>query len=277
MIRLRLSEFIRRDEAYHFARVELPITAAKNIHRHDFHEIFWIERGQGIHMINGRRRNLRAGLCVCVHANDAHSVRARPGHTLRLVNVAFPSRTWQELRRRYFRLEPDYFAGPLMRREMDLTRLLSTELALAAEDLGNGHRSQVKIDRFLLNLFYRVTVQSVVPKATNVPDWLEYACQQIRENKIFAGGVPAFARLAGRSTEHVARQVRLHLHKTPTDIVNEARLAYAASQLRNDRRAIIEIALDCGLENLSHFYNLFKLHFGCTPRRYRLRHQRIVR
>jgi AraC family cel operon transcriptional repressor len=77
--------------------------------------------------------------------------------------------------------------------------------------------------------------------------------------------------------EHLARQVRQHLHKTPTDIVNEARLAHAASELQSSGRAITEIALECGVENLSHFYKLFREHFGCTPRQYRLRHCLIVR
>lgn len=274
--RLRLDEFARPGEAYHFARVNLPAMPAKDVHRQDFHEIFWVEAGQGVHLINGHPRDLYPGLCLCVQPDDAHSVRSKPGHALRIVNIAFPSRTWLSLRKRYFQESPDFFHGPIGDRETDLTPWLSTELLTAAEDLATGPRTSLKIERFLINFFYRLATRSIPEESPQLPDWLEHACREIRVKKAFAGGVPAFARLAGRSSEHLARQVRRHLHKTPTDIVNEARLAHAATELQSSGHSIAEIALDCGVENLSHFYNLFRRHFGCTPRQYRLRNQRIV-
>jgi len=274
--RLRLREFARPGEAYHFARVTLPEVPASAGHRHDFHEIFWVEEGQGLHVINGQRRPLRTGLCVCIRANDAHSLRSTAGHPAHLVNIAFPIRTWVALRRRYFSGGPDFFAGSVAGREFDLAPLLSTELSASAAELGQGRRSPLKIERFLINFFYRLSADAAPEASSPLPDWLERACRQIREKNAFVGGVPAFARLAGRCPEHLARQVRRHLRKTPTDIVNEARLAHAAGQLTGGLCSITDIALDCGVENLSHFYSLFRRHFGCTPRQYRLRHQRIV-
>lgn len=235
-----------------------------------------MEEGQGIHRINGRNRSLHPGLCVCIRANDTHSLRAKPARSMRIINVAFSTATWQRLRRRYFSDRPDFFAGPVAGREHDLTSLLSTELSAAARDLGHGHRSRLKIERFLINFFYRLASHSAQGESPELPDWLERACRQIREDRAFAGGVPALARMAGRCPEHLARQVRKYLNKTPTDIINEARLAYAANELSSGCRPITEIAFDCGIENLSHFYNLFSRHFGCTPRQHRLQHQRIV-
>ncbi len=275
--RLHLRDFARREEAYHFARVTLPETPTQYVHRHDFHEIFWVEEGFGLHVINGCRRDLRVGMCLCIRPNDAHSVLAGPGHSLRLINIAFPSPTWQTLRRRYFRDRPDFFAGPVARREFDLTHLLSTVLFTAAEDLGHGRRSRLKIERFIINLFYEFVARTPPNESPRLPHWFERACIEIRKNRAFAGGVPAFARLAKRSPEHLAREARRLLHKTPTDILNEARLAHAASELTSSSRSITDIAADCGLENLSHFYHLFKRHFRDTPRRYRLRQRSIVR
>ena len=275
-VKLRFREFVHGGEAYHFARVTLPATSSRTGHLHDFHEIFWVEEGHGIHVINGRRRTLRPGLCLCIRPDDIHSLRARPGQTLRIINIAFSTRTWRLIRGRYFHDRPDFFAGSVASREFDLTSLLSTELPAAAGDVGQGKRSQLKIERFLINFFYRLPSVATTDKATALPEWLERACRQIRRDKAFAGGVPAFARLAGRCPEHLSRQVRRYLQKTPTEIVNEARLAYAAAELTGGNQPITSIALDCGIENLSHFYNLFRRYFGCTPRRYRLQHQRIV-
>jgi AraC family cel operon transcriptional repressor len=83
--------------------------------------------------------------------------------------------------------------------------------------------------------------------------------------------MPALARLAKRSPEHVAREFRRYLNWTPTDVINDARMSYAADRLAASDDKITTIALDCGLENLGHFYRLFQARYGCTPRAYRVR------
>jgi len=60
-------------------------------------------------------------------------------------------------------------------------------------------------------------------------------------------------------------------------VVNQARLDYSATQLRMSNKKIIEICMDCGLQNLGHFHRLFLKHFGTTPRLYRERLQAVVR
>ena len=59
--RLRLHEFARRGEAYHFARVSFFAPPATTVHRHDFYEVFWVEHGRGTHLVNGLRRELHPG------------------------------------------------------------------------------------------------------------------------------------------------------------------------------------------------------------------------
>jgi len=94
--------------------------------------------------------------------------------------------------------------------------------------------------------------------------------------EVFACGAPGFVRAAGRSAEHVARTVRAVFGVTPSDYVNRVRMDYAARELRITTRPIAEIALDCGLNNLSHFYGLFRRSQGETPRAHRIAHYRSV-
>jgi AraC-like DNA-binding protein len=56
----------------------------------------------------------------------------------------------------------------------------------------------------------------------------------------------------------------------PTELVNTARMNYSARQLAQTAQPIVDIALDCGLNNLSHFYALFRQRFGESPRKCRL-------
>jgi AraC family cel operon transcriptional repressor len=107
------------------------------------------------------------------------------------------------------------------------------------------------------------------------PDWLHTACREIRKERHLAPGLESFYRLAGRSPDHIARACRAHLGISPTEIVNAARLEHAAARLSATDDAILNIAHDCGLPNLAHFYKLFSARFGTTPRRYRM-HARLI-
>jgi len=80
----------------------------------------------------------------------------------------------------------------------------------------------------------------------------------------------------GHSLEHVTRQLKKHLHVTATDIVNQARMEYAACQLKMSDAKIIDISLECGYNNMGHFYKLFDKQFGVTPRRYRLKNRALA-
>ena len=53
--------------------------------------------------------------------------------------------------------------------------------------------------------------------------------------------------------------------------VNERRMRHAASLLSNTDLTVHEVAVGCGLENMTHFYRLFSTRFGCTPKEYRAR------
>ena len=106
-----------------------------------------------------------------------------------------------------------------------------------------------------------------------MPDWLAQACERIQRPDLFALGAPGLVKAAGRSAEHVARSVRTFLGMTPSDFVNRVRMQHAARELRVTNRPIADIALECGLNNLSHFYALFRQAHGAPPRAYRQEHQ----
>jgi len=56
--------------------------------------------------------------------------------------------------------------------------------------------------------------------------------------------------------------------------VNRVRSEHSADQLIRTQVPIAEIAADVGLENLSHFYRVFRDTFGTTPHKYRKLHQK---
>lgn len=272
----RLADFLRPGESYHFADLELHGDNGARYHDHDYHEVFWVKAGAGAQRLNGRPLPLGPGELWLVRPADRHVVRGDPAAGLRVVNVAFPGRAWAAVRRRYFAGGRDPFAGS--RRVWLADDRALAALAHCAERLAAPGRPRVALDGFLMELPGLLAAAGPEHGAEEgMPDWLARACREIAQPAHFQGGTRAFARLAGRSPAHVAREALRRLGRTPTDFVNAARLDHSARQLATTARPIADIALDSGLNNLSHFYALFRKRFGLSPRRYRLQAHSTVR
>lgn len=271
---LRWKEIAGR-AAFHAARARKTLADPVPWHGHDFAEIFWIDAGHGIHSINGASRPLPPGSVVLMRPADRHGIRpAGPGE-LRLTNIAFPRETLDFLHRRYFSRKRWAFSG---REKYPLAQTLEpSRLQLFnrwADELSGSPRARLYLERFLLNVLAELDRKPDEAALDDAPDWLARTCEAMRNPLHFSKGTAEFLRLCGRSREHAARTARQHLGMSPTDYVNAVRMEYAQRQLEMGDEGILEIALDCGLENLSHFYGLFRARTGTTPRKYRLSHRR---
>ncbi|MDB6170584.1 MAG: hypothetical protein JWM88_3448, partial [Verrucomicrobia bacterium] len=73
-LHFKLADFVRKGEAYHFAQTGLTPENAVRCHDHDFHELFWVTRGRGEHLLNGRSYPLRPGRLFLIRPQDRHHV-----------------------------------------------------------------------------------------------------------------------------------------------------------------------------------------------------------
>ena len=135
-----------------------------------------------------------------------------------------------------------------------------------------GPRSLAQIEGFLLAVMTRVLGHRT-DLVEHLPGWLATACHAARDPALFRQGAAGFVRVAGRSHEHVCRATQQHLGLSPSAYMNGIRMEYAARLLAGSDDSIADIAHECGLENLSHFYRVFRSHHDMTPRAYRKRHQ----
>ena len=277
MNRLPLKSFVPAGHHYHFASGFFDSPVPNNFHDHDFYEIFWVEEGEGVHHINHRKRALREGMVVLVKDTDIHALSAAAEKTMRIVNLAFSKRCWEDLFKRYFPEEKDPMQLTSPSREIPLRHEDFLAIRRQSQRLNSAVRSRAQLDFFLLEILF-MTRHSTVSESQRrvVPDWLDAACLGIKKTEHLPQGLESFYRLAGRSPDHVARACRAHLGISPTEIVNAARLEHAAARLSGTDNTILDIADDCGLPNLAHFYKLFAARFGTTPRRYRMQAQLIV-
>ncbi|MBA3707821.1 MAG: helix-turn-helix transcriptional regulator [Planctomycetes bacterium] len=275
MIRLLLKNFVSPGRHCHFGRSYVEPRTAPSPHCHDFNEVFWVEEGDGVHLIDGRRQELTVGTVVLVHPEDQHAFTVLPGRTCRMANIAFASETWQHIRRRYFDGAPDLFERTA-RRDAKLPADRLRQLTDVAGEIAAGGRSLASIERFLLNLVHLYGAPQQGEARDAAPEWLSDAVARLADPAHFFAGPTALVALCDRSAEHVAREVRRCFGKTPTDLANIARMAFAARRLVESSDSILDICFTCGLSNLGHFYRLFRAAHGVTPMEYRERHRRIV-
>jgi len=252
-------------------------TGVGELHTHarTFMEFFWVEAGRGVHWINGRAQNLRRGDLVLVRPEDVHSFSAaQQGEYVDFINVAFRSKIWSSLLNRHFPGRPCYFAAPaLERRSFRLNDVNLERISHLAGGLRAGANGRLAIEAFVAGVLAMLDApadEAALPD--EIPPWLRHACDQIRLYPNFCGGTATLVRLAGRSAEHVARACRRFLNERPCDIVSRARMEYAVQEIIRSDRTLIDVSLDCGIENLGYFYKSFKETYGMPPAAYRRQH-----
>ena len=272
---LTLAGFLRPGENFHLQSDLRTSRWGVPQHTHRFAEVFWIFKGSARHHVNGATLDLAAGSVVFIRAHDVHSVEKLPQGPLGFVNLAFSSEHLSGVERRYFQNDPLW---PWSNSSLPEVRTLKpAHLDLLGDwtgELATVPRSSRELDRFLLNLLNLLAPSAggeVLP--VGMPDWLARACRGIREPEAMREGVPAWVRLCGRGSEHVARTTRAWLGVSPTEYVNDARLQFFERQLRSTSIPIIELGMLVGFESTGHLYARFKTRYGMPPHRYRRIHQ----
>ncbi|WP_224823428.1 AraC family transcriptional regulator [Cognatishimia sp. MH4019] len=270
-----IENYIRPDEAFHFARKSLAKRFPNAAHDHNFFEVFLIESGQTSHWINGETQQLEPGHLTFIRPNDVHAFRADRAKGCQIINVMFRVETAQHLKARYANpIANAFFDSAAHMPEMHKLDTVRFARAInVAQQLQTAHRSLARIEEFLLVLTNRVA-DAAGGLTPNAPRWFAEACSAAQSQTVFSQGAAGFIAAAGRSHEHVCRTCKAVTGLTPSEYINQVRIEYAAHLLRSDERAIDDVVDACGFDNSSYFYRLFRRQYGTTPRKYRLENQR---
>jgi AraC family cel operon transcriptional repressor len=268
---LRFSDRTMQGPHYHLITVEWARNRLPGYHTHDFPEIFWITRGECEHSLNGAREHLVTGTVVLMRASDAHQPLPWRGRgAFAFTNLALAPAAYARICQSYpdeTRLLYPKDGNPT---SWVLPRAELEEINEEARELAASEHSLFHFDRMLLGVFNRELRRiAFTPVAEDLPDWIHNALLHVQEPEVFSRGVSGLVSAAGRCHEHVSRAFRHHLGKTPSQIVNEARLRFVTHALRMTSRSVTEIALDCGFENPAQLHRIFRAAYQTTPGRYR--------
>lgn len=273
ILRKRWKDLAAEGEWLHLARFRFLPARGSTYHDHDFAEVFWLEDGQCEHRINETTQRLGPGDLVLVRPEDRHVLAPVDAAGFALVNLAFDRRVYRDFLAKHGVAVTALHApkAPLPW-STTLTPMQRATVTGLLEDLSRAGRGRLALEHFLSGLYLLLTRSTPTQDTRSTPpEWLRAALEQARDPSVFQWGAAGLVRASGRSAEHVARVTRAVYGLTPSDLVNRMRMEHAARELRATTRPIVDIALECGIGNLSHFYALFHSAHGITPKRYRVR------
>lgn len=280
MIRLLETDLIDPEGEAHYAVHSRFSAISSQLHNHDFFELFVIQQGAVRHIINGQTQLLNSGTLVFIRPDDAHYYQQTESQECQLLNLAFPVRM---LRAVFGFLgedfQPERLLSPALPPSVMLANRENKQMSVQFNQWNqilSYSRGQARLElrTLLATIFIRYFPVALPEEVSTGLDWLDTLCREMRKPEHFITGVGRMQALAHRSPEHLARTFKQHLHKTPTEFVNNLRLDYAASQLAHTDKTIVDVALESGFDNLSHFYRQFQRRFQMPPKQYRRAHHK---
>ncbi|HPG08874.1 MAG TPA: AraC family transcriptional regulator [Saprospiraceae bacterium] len=95
---------------------------------------------------------------------------------------------------------------------------------------------------------------------------LAYIVDYVRKNLHQPLSVESLSQKAYMSPSNFYRVFKNELGIAPVDFIINERIRLAVSMLRNPKRKIKDIFMDCGFDNRSYFNRVFKQKYGMTPK-----------
>lgn len=131
--------------------------------------------------------------------------------------------------------------------------------------------SKLLVDMLTASLLDRQPSETAV---TEMPAFIRGLVQEIDQHYRQRLTLDRLARQFNVSKYHLAKEFKRHTGFTPNEYVIITRITRAKEWLQYSDRSIADIAAEVGIDNVSHFINLFKDREGSTPLVFRKQWQR---
>lgn len=269
---LHHSDILQDGGRIHLTRATLTPERPRALHDHDFFELFWVQNGKVRHHLPDGGDTLTEGTVTFLRPGQPHGVQGRGEHAL-IVSLCIHPAVIAGLAERHPSLNGHLFwsTDAPAQHHRDIRQLAA--LNHAAVLLERSARDTLAAEAFLLPLCADLTADSFPDDA---PAWLTQACAAARDPDVFRDGSAGLVALTGKAHPHVSRMMRKYFGMTPSDYINQIRMTHAARALTTDADPVAQIAVDCGIPNMSHFHKLFRATHGLTPLQYRQKFQRQI-
>ncbi|MCX6309203.1 MAG: AraC family transcriptional regulator [Bacteroidia bacterium] len=259
-------------------------------HYHDNYEISFITEGTGKRIVADSIEDFQPGDLVFIGRNLPHAWIVDKEHltpnkrTLEMVFLQFPPEA----------LSPELLSLPEFKNMAKALTLSERGIRITGQTLNKVSEMMLQLpylnnfDRFLQ--FFKLMDSigqstDIIPlaskeyihkrfKSTNkrIQTIHEYLMKNYRESI----DLKQIAALVSMAEGSLCRFFKLHVGVTIFEYLNQLKIEFACKLLMDENLSILDVAIDSGFNNLSHFNKQFKGITGRTPKDYRLKSKAII-
>jgi AraC family transcriptional regulator len=188
-------------------------------------------------------------------AEEPHTNQFHEG--VKTFEVALPAQWLERMRQ----------ASSLIERPIVSHTVVSAGLAvrLYREFQSRDSLTPLMLEGLTLELLVQIARDAADATQWRLPRWLWHARDFLHAH--FAESLPlgTVAAAVGVHPSHLTRAFRQHFHCTLGDYVRRLRIEYACQLLSHSDKPLLQIALDAGFADQSHFSRTFKRLVGMPP------------
>lgn len=253
------------DKAFHATVAELGGARRRRIHREsaDCHELAYVLSGAGQLRSGAGTARLEQGDVLFLRAGARHTVAAAGSGGLSLILVSFPDTTWRSFAE-LAALDAARWAAPGLPPQVNLRYGDGSVPTAFRRALENGAAAATPLELMRLWVAAAPPLEQSLHGQTRspIPEWLTQACVRFNAEEHLRAGVPGLLALASVSSGHLTRCMHQYYHCTPSEFVDQRRLAYAAMLLSTTRLPVGTVAKRCGFNSQSYFARRFRERHG---------------
>ncbi len=249
-------------------------------HWHNEFELNFIRSGTGIFYRNGKQLLAKAGDIFIFQPNQTHSMTTLDNQKVSYDTLLFNSNIFgsQSEQGNHLVISPlvsgkSSICQPISSNCEGYSMIRATVESIFNATIANDAASDILVKSDLLRLFYYLHIYGHIESYRSAPSadeskirpvltyidqhytedlTVEFLSQQIALSKSYF--MSCFKRVTGTSL---------------VTYINQIRVRNACEILLTTDAQVMQVALECGFDNLSNFNRQFRKHTGCSPSQYR--------
>jgi len=245
-------------------------------HAHEFFELTYVWQGELMNVIDGNEFYMASGDLAILNPEAVQCIRPLAADTL-LLNICIKEEAFERTMNAF--VKDENAVAEFLRGEHQSGRnymLFATGRragirAVIADSVQEyktcGYRQSFGLEALLLLLFVKLertnefSYYGMDEKALGIFRYVKEHCYEY--------SIAEIAEQLGYHANYLSEYIKKHTGRNCRDIMRETKLEEAVKQLEETEFDVYDISENCGYTSPSHFFRIFKQHYGMTPRQYR--------
>jgi AraC family transcriptional regulator, dual regulator of chb operon len=239
-------------------------------HFHDFYEVLIVIEGEMIHHINEKTMIMNKGDMMFLRPHDHHFFEKKESCNCVAINIPISDKTFLDTLSFIRFIEYSYLLfETLDPPKIKLDEKITENIIFEFKILDQIHKDNLKVYiaklKCALSNMLTYFFMSIDDKVY-IPEWFSHLCKEMHKKDNFIVGTSRMMELTDKTYQHIGRTFRKYLGTTPTHFVNHLRIRYGVNLIINTNLPTTEVIYECGFNNSSQFFKLFKELYNYTPK-----------